>query len=100
MKLAVAGLGFMGCTHARALQNIPDVELAALVSSDPRKLSGDLSGVGGNLETTSEKLDFSAVLKYGDLDALLANPEIDALDICLPSDLHFPAAKAALRAGK
>lgn len=100
MKIAIVGLGFMGSTHARALQQVPDATLAAVVSSDPLKLNGDLSGVGGNLETGASKLDFSAVRKYQHFEQVLSDGEIDAIDICLPSDQHFEAAQAALRAGK
>jgi predicted dehydrogenase len=45
-------------------------------------------------------MDFSQVGKFRDIDALLAAPDIDAVDICLPTDLHAPTAIAALRAGK
>jgi predicted dehydrogenase len=100
MRIAVVGLGFMGSTHARALQNVPGAELEAVLSSDPVKLTGDLSAVRGNLGGESEKLDFSSVRKYEDLDSLLKDDGIDAVDICLPSDQHFEAVRAALRAGK
>ena len=100
MKVAVIGLGFMGSTHARALQQIPGATLAAVVSSDPLKLSGDLSGVGGNLANPAGSLDFSSVRKYHEFKAALNDKDIDAVDICLPSDQHFEAVKAALKAGK
>jgi predicted dehydrogenase len=100
MNVAVIGLGFMGSTHARALQNVPGATLAAVVSSDPLKLTGDLSQVGGNLEGPAGNLDFSGVRKYHEFQAALDDPDIDAVDICLPSDQHFEAAKAALKAGK
>ncbi len=100
MRIGVAGLGFMGCTHARAWPKVPGAELAAVVSSDPAKLSGDISAVGGNLGGSTEKLDFSAVKKYYKFEDLLEDAEIDAVDICLPSDRHFETARAALRAGK
>jgi len=35
-----------------------------------------------------------------DLDRVLADPEIDAVDLCIPTDLHAAAAIVALRAGK
>jgi predicted dehydrogenase len=100
MRLAIIGLGFMGSTHARALQHVDGVTLAAVVSSDPLKLTGDLSSVGGNLESKTGNLDFSTVRKYHHLEAALKDTEIDAVDICLPSDRHFEASQAALRAGK
>src|SRR5262249_61951468 len=35
-----------------------------------------------------------------DLDAVLADPEIEAVDICLPTALHRDAAERAFAAGK
>src|SRR6185312_14568687 len=47
-----------------------------------------------------EKFDFSDVRGYRTLGEALADPAIEAVDICLPTDQHVPAATAALRAGK
>ena len=100
MRIAVLGLGFMGSTHLKALRKIHQATLAAVVSSDEKKLTGDLSAIQGNLGGPGEKMDFSAVRKYRTVAEALADPDIDAIDICLPTDLHAPAALAALRAGK
>jgi len=100
MRLAVIGLGFMGSTHLKALKKVPEAELAAVVSSDDKKLSGDLSGIQGNIGGPGEKMDFSAVKKYRTVAEALADREIEAVDICLPTDQHSPIALAALRAGK
>ncbi|MBZ5596013.1 MAG: Gfo/Idh/MocA family oxidoreductase [Acidobacteriia bacterium] len=100
MKIAVIGLGFMGSTHLKALKSVPDAELTAVVSSDEKKLSGDLSGIQGNLGGPGEKMDFSRVKRYHHMREAFADPEIEAVDICLPTDQHATAALAALRAGK
>jgi len=100
MKLAVAGLGFMGSTHLKALKGVPDARLAAVISADVQKLNGDLSAIQGNIGGPGEKLDFTGVRKYSSLDEGFRDPEIEAVDLCLPTDLHAPAALAALRAGK
>jgi predicted dehydrogenase len=100
MKFAVLGLGFMGSTHLKALRAIPGVEVAAVASLDERALTGDLSGIQGNIGGPGERLDFSAVKKHRDPYAPLDDPEIEAVDICLPTSLHEPVALAALRAGK
>ncbi len=39
-------------------------------------------------------------LATNDLDAVLADPRVDRLDICLPPMLHVPVALKALAAGK
>lgn len=79
MRLAVVGLGFMGGVHLKALASVPAVELTAVVSRNESAL---------------------AVRHYTKLDDALADPEIEAVDLCLPTDMHESATIAALRAGK
>src|SRR6266568_6344905 len=100
MRIAVLGLGFMGSTHLKALRNVPGATLAAVVSGDEKKLSGDLSGIQGNLGGPGEIMDFSGVARYRTVDRALGDPSVEAVDICLPTDRHAPVALAALRAGK
>ncbi|MGI8989180.1 MAG: Gfo/Idh/MocA family protein [Bryobacteraceae bacterium] len=100
MRIAVLGLGFMGSTHLKALKNVPEAELVAVVSGDETKLSGDLRAIQGNLGGPGERMDFSAVRKYKTVPEALRDPEIEAVDICLPTDQHASVAIDALRAGK
>jgi predicted dehydrogenase len=100
MKIAVLGLGFMGSMHVRAVLENPGIELAAVYSSDPRKLAGDLSAIQGNLGGPGGTFDFSRVKPYCDIASLIADPDIEAVDLCLPTDLHEAVAIEALRAGK
>ena len=100
MRIAVLGLGFMGSTHLKALRSIPAAELAAVYSRDARKLSGDLSSIQGNLGSPGENFDFSAVTRYTEIEDVLGDPKVDAIDICLPTSLHAPVAIEAMRAGK
>jgi predicted dehydrogenase len=100
LNVAIAGLGFMGATHARAWMSIPEAQLAAVISNDERKLSGDLTSVGGNLGLEAGILDFSSVRKCRALADVLNDTEIDAIDICLPTDQHSRAALDALASGK
>jgi predicted dehydrogenase len=100
MNIAVLGLGFMGSTHLKALRSVSGATLTAVVSADEKKLSGDLSDIQGNLGGPGEKMDFSGVARYRTVDEALHDPNIDAVDICLPTVHHAPVAIAALRAGK
>ncbi|HEV1284744.1 MAG TPA: Gfo/Idh/MocA family oxidoreductase [Bryobacteraceae bacterium] len=79
MRLAVVGLGFMGGVHVKAAASVEGVELAAVVSRRAAEFSGN---------------------RYATLEDALADPEIDILDLCLPTDLHESATIAALGAGK
>jgi len=100
MKIAVLGLGFMGSTHLKALKSVPEATLAAILSNDERAREGDLSHIQGNLGGPGMRFDFSNVKKYREPEDVLADPDIDAVDICLPTFLHFPVALKALQAGK
>lgn len=90
----------MGATHARAGRSVPNIRLTGVVDSDEKRLSGDFRNIGGNLGIPGEILDFSGVSKFTRLEDALADPAIEAVDICLPTNLHASAAIAALRAGK
>jgi predicted dehydrogenase len=100
VKLGVIGLGFMGSTHAKAALSLPGVQLAAVCSRDEQKLSGDFSSVRGNSGDVGGVVDFSGVTKYRDIPDILADPAVEAVDICLPTGLHERVAIDALRAGK
>ena len=90
----------MGSTHLQGLARIPGAQLTAVMDMDTRRLSGDLSGIQGNLGGPGAAMDFSAVAKHPTVEGILADPNVDAVDICLPTHLHAPVAMAALRAGK
>jgi predicted dehydrogenase len=100
MNVAVLGLGFMGATHAKAWGSVRGARLAGVMSSNPAKLAGDLTSVGGNLGSAAERLDFGEARRFTTIESVLADPGIDAVDICLPTDLHAEVAISALRAGK
>lgn len=100
MNIGVIGLGFMGATHLRALGKVSGAKLAAIASSDEKKLAGDLSGAGGNLGATFDTFDFTGVKKYRRWEELLEDPEVAAVDITLPTALHALAVRKSLEAGK
>lgn len=100
MRIAVIGLGFMGSTHLKAMQSIPEVQLTAVCSNVPAALTGDMSSIQGNLGGPGEKFDFSNIGKYLEVEGVLADPNVDAVDICLPTELHAKVAMQALQAGK
>jgi predicted dehydrogenase len=100
MRIAMIGLGFMGSTHLKAYRNIPGIEISAVASVDPAALEGDLTRIQGNLGSEGERYDFSKVQKFTDAIAGARESSADAVDICLPTNLHAAAAIAALEAGK
>jgi predicted dehydrogenase len=100
LRVGLAGLGFMGATHWKAWQRVEQAQIVAVMDLSQEKLAGDLSSVGGNFGGPGQKLDFSKLRTYRSFEELIQDREIDAVDICLPTDQHGRAATAALRAGK
>lgn len=90
----------MGSTHLKALREVPGVELVAVCSNDEVALSGDLSAIQGNIGGPGEIMDFSSIARYREVEPALADPNVEAVDICLPTDMHAGVAIEALRAGK
>lgn len=100
IRVAVVGLGFMGSKHMAAFHAAENAEVVAVYSRDERKLSGDLSGIQGNLGGPGGVYDFSQVRKYKEIEALLDDDGIDAVDICLPTNLHADVTVRALDRGR
>ena len=81
VRVGIIGGGNLSDTHARAAQEIPGVEVAAMY--------------GGNLERTR-----GLVEKYGgNLDAFLSHRPLDVVLIGSPSGLHAEQARAAVAKG-
>jgi predicted dehydrogenase len=90
----------MGMIHYLAARKLRGAAVAALCSRDPKKRAGDWRGIQGNFGPKGEQMDLSAVRTYDHLDALLADPDIDLIDICNPTQQHPETAIQALRSGK
>ncbi len=100
MRVGIAGIGFMGMIHYLAYERSSRAKVVAICTRDEKKLAGDWRGIKGNFGPPGDVKDLSHLAKYRELAAMLADPNIDAIDICLPPALHADAAVAALQAGK
>lgn len=101
VRVGLVGLGMMGRTHLAGLLSAGEAELVAVCDIDPQKLEGDLSQTAGNIDTgEAGQVDFSAVQRFDTIDALLDADIVDAVDLCVPTDLHAPLSIQALRAGR
>ncbi len=100
IRIGIVGIGFMGWIHYLATKRLRGARLAAVCSRDPNKLSGDWRGIRGNFGPPGAMVDLSGVKKYDRLEALLADADIDLIDVCNPTDQHPATANAALIAGK
>jgi predicted dehydrogenase len=88
--VGIVGAGWMGQVHAASwVANAPRGEIVAVA---------DVSAPRARALSTEYTSDNARV--YGDLDHLLADPAVDAVDVCLPHHLHADAITRAARAGK
>ena len=100
LGIGVVGLGFMGSAHLQAYESVRGFHLAAVASSSEKKLSGDLAEVGGNLDRGGGSFDFGTAKRHRRAEDLIDDPNVGAVDLCVPTHLHAPLALRALSAGK
>ena len=87
IRVALAGAGAFGIKHLDAIKNIDGVEVVSLI--------------GRRLEQTQE-----VATKYGikhvttDLAESLKLPEVDAVILCTPTQIHAAQTIECLKAGK
>lgn len=87
LNLGIIGTGWPGQMHAEAIR------------------SGELANIHAAADLNEGRLNafveqYQPAKSYGDYHDLLHDPEIDAVIICLPNFLHFPASLAALEQEK
>jgi UDP-N-acetyl-2-amino-2-deoxyglucuronate dehydrogenase len=93
------GFGIVGCgviapTHLAAVRALPNAHLVGvtdLVGDKAAALAAEASAAGAA---------GGEVKVYPDLAALLADPAIDVVSVCVPSGLHAEIGVEAARAGK
>jgi predicted dehydrogenase len=100
VRIGIAGIGFMGRIHFLASQRLKGAKVAAICSRNPAKRAGDWRNTRGNFGPEPGQVDLSGVKAYEKLEEMLADPEIDLIDVCTVTDQHTPIALAALKAGK
>ncbi len=102
VKVGVIGIGFMGSTHFRIHQQLDKADVVAIADINEKKLQGDWSSIVANIGDgdNTKPMDLSGVKTYTDGMDLINDPDIDMVDICVPTFLHKKYAVAALQAGK
>src|SRR5215467_2853839 len=100
VNIGIVGIGFMGMIHYLGARRLQGGKVTALCSRDEKKLAGDWRSIQGNFGPRGEMMDLSGLKKYRGVDELVADKEIDLVDVCNPTHLHPESALTALRAGK
>jgi len=85
VKVAVIGVGSMGRNHARVYDELPDVELVAVVDSEKSLVAG-----------TAEKYN---IRPYADYREMLEKEKPQAVSIAVPTAMHEQVGLAVMEAG-
>jgi predicted dehydrogenase len=85
MRAAVIGVGAMGRNHARVYQEIPDVDLIAVVDANPA--------------LAEESARLRGAQSYTDYRAMLAQVRPDVVTVAVPTQAHHDVVLDALEAG-
>ena len=100
IRVGIIGIGFIGWIHWLAYHRLGGVRVAAISESIPQRLAGDWRGIQGNFGPPGEQVDLTGISAYANLDDLLRDPQVDLVDIALPTAQHADVAIRALEAGK
>lgn len=89
VKIGMVGTGFAATFHSEAARRVIgiDADVAAITS--------------GHYANAVHFAKMHGIrTAYRTYDEMLADPEIDVIDLCVPTNMHLPLAKAAAKAGK
>lgn len=86
LGIAIIGCGLIGGFHFRALSKIPAYDIKGVWDAIP--------------EVAKNFTDTYGIKGYNSLRELLSDPEVNVVDICLPSSLHAEYGCQAAAAGK
>jgi predicted dehydrogenase len=100
-KVAVVGFGFMGMTHTQSILKNENLQLVAIVDKDVEGIESKLQDDSGNFSTGDIDVEvINSIKKYSTLTECLQFEELDAVHVCVHTDLHYEIAKEALMHGK
>jgi 2-hydroxy-4-carboxymuconate semialdehyde hemiacetal dehydrogenase len=87
VRIALAGPGAFGIKHLDGLKNIEGVEVTSIIGRELPKAQEVAQKYGAKHVTT-------------ELDEALARPDVDAVILCTPTQMHAQQSIAAMKAGK
>jgi predicted dehydrogenase len=94
LRVGMVGYAFMGAAHSQAWRTVNhafDLPLSAEMSVVCGRNEAEVAAAAAKLGWSAHATDWRSVV---------ANPEIDLIDICSPGDTHAEITLAALAAGK
>ncbi len=100
VRVGIIGLGGMGNMHLGCYDAIHDAEVVAVADTREERLHPGETSQEINIGAGGGRLDPDRQKLTTDPDELVEDPDVDMLDICLPTFLHAEYCKKGLEAGK
>ena len=100
LKVGVIGLGSMGSTHLDIYSLISEVEVVAVADPNKSRLDGSSKAEGNISGQAQGSVSGLEAKQYLDGMDLIDDPDIELVDICVGTNLHFVFVEAALAKGK
>lgn len=100
INVGLIGLGMMGRTHLDVYTQRKDVRVIAISDILPDRLSGKEKSRGNIPGQAQSSFDPASVRRYPLGMELIQDPDVELVDICLPTPLHLEHALAALELNK
>lgn len=86
LRVGLLGAGAMGAEHAYCYSQMTSVEVVGVFSRDPARAAETAGPLGAKV--------------FSDASELIDDPQVDAIDVCLPTPVHARYVLPALGAGK
>lgn len=101
VKVAVVGCGDISGRHLAAFRNYAaQAQVAVCCDTDLERAQQAAEQTGADEDSTEDGQGVERARAVTDFAEILADPEIQAVDLCLPHHLHAPFTIAAAEAGK
>jgi len=100
VKIGIVGLGGMGNMHFGVYEALHNARVVAIADVDEERLKPGKSSLRINIGAGGAVIDPSRHKLYTNPDELMADPDVDMIDICLPTFLHAEYVIKAAQAGK
>ncbi|MBQ43900.1 MAG: hypothetical protein CME15_15750 [Gemmatimonadetes bacterium] len=86
LAVGMIGAGGIARSHLEAIAECDSIRVAAVMDTDSERAHAAAAEFGGS--------------HYGELDGILGDPQVEAVHVCTPHNLHADQVVAAAKAGK
>lgn len=98
VRVGIVGFGFMGRQHLNCYRTLKGVRVIAICDGDKSRLRNTRK-ITGNIGQEGKSLKLDNVALYTDFERMLAEEQLDAVSITLPTFMHRDFTVKALDAG-